>query len=175
MQVKEYIVITPPIYLAGQGISYRVITEEGGISCIDRLLEFCLIGGFAVNSLRVFNTLLSNIRGIPNDYIKALRDDVVVMHDSRFLQEATVFVADGKGAYSAIDGAHDDHVIACLIGYQGCMDVGQYPTTYYDDTPYRLTWRDIAALGAPPPKPSALLGGIGVKTRKDQTQRSFVV
>ena len=110
-----------------------------------------------------------------NDYIKALRDDVVVMHDSRFLQEATVFVADGKGAYSAIDGAHDDHVIACLIGYQGCMDVGQYPTTYYDDTPYRLTWRDIAALGAPPPKPSALLGGIGVKTRKDQTQRSFVV
>lgn len=110
-----------------------------------------------------------------NDFIKALRDGAVAIHDSRFLQEAAVFVADGKGAYAAVPGYHDDHIVGCLIGFQGCMDVGKYPTVYYDDTPFRLTWGDITALGQPISPPNGLSSPIGGGRMTEVATKSFVI
>ncbi len=78
-----------------------------------------------------------------NDFVKALRDGIVLVHDSRFLAEASVFVSDGKGGYAASEGNHDDHVISHLIGWQLCQDVGSYPIVYQDDAPFQLTFGAI--------------------------------
>lgn len=63
---------------------------------------------------------------------KALRDDAVVLHDERFLLEARMFVADGRGGFSAIKGRHDDHVMGHLLCLHGMEFAGSYPVTFVD-------------------------------------------
>lgn len=109
-----------------------------------------------------------------NDFVKALRDGVLVLHDSRFLAEAHTFVSDGKGGYAASEGAHDDHVLSHLIAYQLCLDVGRYPTLFYDDEPFRLTFGHLHELERLNQGP---IGGLGAVIGQDQSKRgvhSFV-
>ena len=111
-----------------------------------------------------------------NDFVRAIRDRSIWLHDSRFLQEAMVFVADGKGGYAAVEGERDDHVLAALIGWQGCLDVGQYPTYFHDDTPFRLTFADVKAISDPQTAPSGLGDRIGAaRNKQTDVKTSFIV
>ena len=80
------------------------------------------------------------------DFIKGLRDKHIIIHEQRFLVESSTFVADGRGGYSATKGNHDDLVIATLGGWQMVLDVGRYPTIFFDDGPKRTTMGELLAL-----------------------------
>ncbi len=96
------------------------------------------------------------------DLIKAIVDDSFRIHDTRFLQEAMVFVADGKGGYSASEGNHDDHVMSHGIANQGLLEVGQYPPIFHDDSVRPFTMGDIARfMDEAKVKPNPLDLGIG--------------
>lgn len=110
-----------------------------------------------------------------NDFVKALRDSVLVLRDPRFFSEAQVFVSDGKGGYAASEGNHDDHVMSHLIAWQLAMDSPQYPTIFYEDKPFRLTFGAIKeAQMANAAAPSSLRTPIG-QIKVDKPRRSFVV
>jgi hypothetical protein len=110
-----------------------------------------------------------------NDFVKGLRDAVIVLHDHRFFQEAQTFVMDGKGGFAANGGSYDDMIMGTLIGYQGCLDVGSYPLVWIDDVRGPTTWADMVGLQHPPSPPSPLNQGIGQRQRATGEQRSFFV
>jgi hypothetical protein len=107
-----------------------------------------------------------------NDLIRAIRDDHIVIHDIRFMQEAQTFVADGKGGYAASSGSHDDHVMGVGLAWQGVLEVGSYPIIFYDDAPAPIRFSDLANLK--PKKVSALDQGIGNTARRNQPN-AFVI
>jgi hypothetical protein len=109
-----------------------------------------------------------------NDMVRAIRDDVVALHDTRFFQEAMTFVADGKGGYAAAQGSRDDHVLGFLIGWQGCLDVGKYPVIYHDDTVRRLTWGEVVSMSDIERPPSGLATAIGQR-RRVKPPKSMIV
>ncbi len=78
-----------------------------------------------------------------HDFTLALRRDQVTIHNERFRLQMQTFVRDGKGSYNATSGNHDDALIATLGGWQGVLDVGQYPTYFYDDEAHVATWQDV--------------------------------
>jgi hypothetical protein len=92
-----------------------------------------------------------------NEFVKALKNGHIMLHDTRFLEEAQTFIADGKGGFSAAGTAYDDHVMGHMIGWKGVLEVGQYPTIFHDDKPKGVTFGQLFAkrsiepdlLGAP--------------------------
>lgn len=110
-----------------------------------------------------------------NDFNKALRDDVLRVYDERFRQEAATFISDGKGGYEASSGNHDDHLIAHLIGYQGCINIGEYPIVWENPDPGPTTWGDVANLTLPKPPEDPLSQRLGQRERKTSTVTSFYV
>lgn len=113
------------------------------------------------------------------DFIKGLRDSVVALHDPRFLHEARTFLADGKGGYAARTPNHDDKIISALIGYQMCLDVGQYPTVWVDEGPQPPTFGDVFSLmvGQPQGQPgsSPLYRPLGRGGSATPIERSFIL
>jgi|3_EtaG_2_1085321.scaffolds.fasta_scaffold01854_3 hypothetical protein len=85
------------------------------------------------------------------DFIKALRSEAPLLHDLRFLSEARTFLADGKGGYGASRSQHDDMIMATLIAWQGCLDVGQYPISYIDHEVRPVTIGEVLAITMPKP------------------------
>lgn len=83
------------------------------------------------------------------DLIKSIKDGAFAIHDDRFLQEGQTFISNGKGGFGATPGGWDDHIISHGIAWQGVMEVGQYPITWHDDTPNRVTFATLAKLGKP--------------------------
>jgi hypothetical protein len=67
-----------------------------------------------------------------HDFVRALSEMDVIIHDHDFVLEAQTFVADGKGSYNATDGNHDDVIMGTLIGYQGVLDSPKYPIFWND-------------------------------------------
>jgi hypothetical protein len=51
----------------------------------------------------------------------AYRDDAIINHDSRSMDQADSFENKGNGKTGAVEGAHDDHVIADALGAWGCI------------------------------------------------------
>jgi hypothetical protein len=78
-----------------------------------------------------------------HDFRKALGDGHILIHNERFRIQMQTYVRDGKGSYNATSGNHDDAIIATLGAYQGVLDVGQYPTIFYDEESTQPTWRDV--------------------------------
>lgn len=81
-----------------------------------------------------------------NDFVLALTEGMVVIHDPDFLHEAQMFVADGKGSYAATEGRHDDVIMGTLVAWQGVLDSPHYGLTWFDDTIPPVTHDDIDAL-----------------------------
>lgn len=107
-----------------------------------------------------------------SDLIKSIADDKFVIHDTRFLQEAQTFVADGKGGYAASPPSYDDHVMSHGLCWQGVLEVGAYPSLYYDDTPAPVTYTHLSLL-----KPKVVSGldvGIG-NSGKVERPNAFVL
>ena len=67
-----------------------------------------------------------------NDFIYALAEQDILIHDPDFLTESQTFVADGKGSYGATSGNHDDVIMGCLIGWQGLLDSYRYEIIWQD-------------------------------------------
>jgi hypothetical protein len=67
-----------------------------------------------------------------NDFVFALTELALLLHDPDFVQEARTFVADGKGSYSATSNNHDDVIMGTLVAYQGCLDSHKYVNLWED-------------------------------------------
>jgi hypothetical protein len=113
------------------------------------------------------------------DFNRALADGAMTLRDTRLLHEATTFLADGKGGYSAKPPNHDDLVVAHMIGLQLAADVGSYPIIWRDPIPGPTTigevlelsgtWDDDVKFG------SALSKGIGQRGSPERVIKSFEV
>jgi hypothetical protein len=111
-----------------------------------------------------------------HEYVNAIVTGTIELHDTHLLQEATTFLANGRGGFEAKPPNHDDLVMADMICQRGIADVGRFPTIFYDPVPGPATFGELfgtmdttegdksgVALGSP----------IGGSRRKDDVVRSF--
>ena len=56
-----------------------------------------------------------------NSLNAAYRDDAIINYDVRSMDQADSFENKGNGKTGAVEGAHDDHVIADALGAWGCI------------------------------------------------------
>lgn len=96
------------------------------------------------------------------DMIQALRENAVDIHDPIFRQEASVFVADGKGSYAATEGKHDDFIMATLVGWQGVLDVGRFPPIYTVPDNHPVTFDEFFSQGEKPRFTGSMLDAMNV-------------
>jgi hypothetical protein len=78
-----------------------------------------------------------------NDFILALSEGMVVLHDHDFVVEAQTFISDGKGSYGASSMNHDDVIMGTLVGWQGVLDAPEYPILWRDTTTPPVTHADV--------------------------------
>lgn len=90
-----------------------------------------------------------------NDFIYALAEGDVILHDPDFILEAQTFIADGKGGYGATAGNHDDTIMGTLIGWQGVLDSPKYPILWRDETIQPVTHDEVDTLFFDSDEPSA--------------------
>jgi hypothetical protein len=81
-----------------------------------------------------------------NDFVFALSEGAVLLHDPEFVLEARTFVADGRGSYSATSGNHDDVIMGTLVAYQGALDSKGYPILWRDETVLPPTHGEMDAI-----------------------------
>jgi len=77
------------------------------------------------------------------DMALAVSVETVVLHDRRWLQEATTFVSTGTGRYEATPPNTDDLMIAELVAHQMELDVGRFPTIWRDPAPGPATFGEV--------------------------------
>ena len=80
------------------------------------------------------------------DMALAVSVETVVLHDRRWLQEATTFVSTGTGRYEASSTNTDDLMMAELIAHQMELDIGRFPILWKDPTPGPLTFGEVFAI-----------------------------
>jgi hypothetical protein len=56
-----------------------------------------------------------------NALLAAYRDDAILNYDVRSMDQADSFENKGNGSTGAVEGAHDDHVIADALGAWACL------------------------------------------------------
>lgn len=71
-----------------------------------------------------------------NDFVFALAEGHVVLHDYDFVLESQTFVSNGKGGFAATKNNHDDVIMGTLMGWQGVLDSAKY----------KLFWEDSSVL-----------------------------
>lgn len=103
------------------------------------------------------------------------KDEVMVLHDARLIEEAQWFVEDGKGSYAASPGQHDDHIMGALIAAQLVKDVGDYPILWQDPKKGPITMGELMNLGADEAPDDELAEGIGQGERTSYSRPSFFV
>ena len=81
-----------------------------------------------------------------NDFVFALTERALLLHDPDFILEARTFVADGKGSYGATSNNHDDVIMGMLIAYQGVLDSHKYVNLWEDTTILPPTHDDMDAI-----------------------------
>jgi hypothetical protein len=81
-----------------------------------------------------------------NDFIFALAEKMILLHDPDFMIEAQTFVANGKGGYEATSNNHDDVIMGTLVTWQGVLDSPAYPILWRDDVMQAPTHDEIDAL-----------------------------
>lgn len=81
-----------------------------------------------------------------NDFLYALTEGHVLLHDPDFLLEAQTFVANGKGSFAATTGNHDDVIMGTLIAWQGVLDSPKYKVVWVDSKVLPPTHDDIDAI-----------------------------
>ena len=67
-----------------------------------------------------------------HDFVYALTEQGIILHDPEFIIEAQTFVADGRGSYGATRNNHDDVIMGTLIAWQGVLDSPNYPIIWDD-------------------------------------------
>lgn len=81
-----------------------------------------------------------------NDFIYALAEQDVLLHDPDFVLEAQTFVANGKGGYEATANNHDDVIMGTLVTWQGVLDSYKYEILWEDTAILPPTHDDLDAI-----------------------------
>jgi len=81
-----------------------------------------------------------------NDFVYALNEQDVLLHDPDFILESQTFVANGKGGYEATANNHDDVIMGTLVGWQGIQDSYKYEILWEDTTILPPTHDDLDAI-----------------------------
>ena len=81
-----------------------------------------------------------------NDFVFALTELSVLLHDPDFIQEARTFVADGGGSYSATANNHDDVIMGTLVAYQGVLDTPKYQNFWVESNVLPPTHEEMDAI-----------------------------
>jgi hypothetical protein len=82
-----------------------------------------------------------------HDFLLALKDNDVVLHDYSFMLESQVFVADGRGSFAATSHNHDDVIMGTLVAWQGVLDHGRFPIVWQDRNFGPVTMEEFFAAG----------------------------
>lgn len=111
-----------------------------------------------------------------NDFVLALSEGMLLIHDRDFVVEAQTFVADGKGSYSATSNNHDDVIMGTLVGWQGVLDSPDYPVQWVDTKVAPPTHKDMDTIFFPKKtaKDSILYKPIGQKPALN-TKKGFLL
>ena len=78
-----------------------------------------------------------------HDWIKALEEDRIILHDVLISVEAQTYVVDKRGRYGAMSPNHDDLLSADFLVQQGIEDVPQFPPIFSDPRPGPMTFGDL--------------------------------
>lgn len=100
-----------------------------------------------------------------HDFLRALRENQVLLYDPRWAAQAATYIADGRGGFEASAQNRDDLMTAVLGGWQGVLEVGQYPTVWYDDRVQPPTWADVLGTEAPAILPTSASLRVGQSGR----------
>jgi len=78
-----------------------------------------------------------------NDFVFALTERALLLHDLDFVIEARTFVSDGKGSFGATANNHDDVIMGTLVAYQGVLDTPKYPNLWEETNVLPPTHEDM--------------------------------
>ena len=78
-----------------------------------------------------------------HDWVKALEEGRVILHDQMVAVEASTFVVDKRGRFVAKEPNHDDLLMAEFLVQQGIEDSPQFPVIWVDPTPGPLTMGEL--------------------------------
>jgi hypothetical protein len=78
-----------------------------------------------------------------NDFVFALTEGAVLLHDPHFVLESRTFVSDGKGSYAATSKNTDDVIMGTLIAYQGVLDTPLYQNFWQDSEIVPITHDEL--------------------------------
>jgi len=110
-----------------------------------------------------------------NDFILALSERQVILHDPDFVIESQTFIADGKGSYGATSGHHDDVIMGTLVGWQGVLDSPSYPVVWRDNRIPIVTEADIDAIFFPKEKHVSKVNKPIGRTADVEMVKSFIL
>jgi hypothetical protein len=85
-----------------------------------------------------------------HDFLYALKEREVFLHDKWFVYEAQTFVADGGGGFAATSQNHDDVIMGTLVAWQGVLDHGRFPIVWSDNKLGPVPVGEFLAAGEPP-------------------------
>ena len=90
-----------------------------------------------------WHTSTQNKPSMIHDWIRALEDDEIILHDQMMSVEASTFIIDKRGRFSAKAPNHDDLLMCDFLLQQGIEDTPQFPVTWIDPLPGPPTFGDL--------------------------------
>ena len=100
-----------------------------------RKAQFDTIGSAMTDKLGWKTTIVTRTVLI-DDFSQALRENAIIIHTKKLLDEMTVFVYDDNGRMVPMGGFHDDCVFSAGIGLQGLKELHDKPLTQLDYSSY---------------------------------------
>ena len=83
-----------------------------------------------------------------HDWVKALEEDRIILHDQMMSVEASTFIVDKRGRFSAKAPNHDDLLMADFLVQQGIEDSPQFPPIFVDPAPGPPTFGELFGIGS---------------------------
>lgn len=111
------------------------------------------------------------------DMVKGVVHGDVILHDRRWLQEASTFVSNGRGGYEASASNTDDLMMAELIVHQVSQSMERFPFSWVDPVAQPLTFGDVfnrMSYADSEPTDDELLNRPIGQPHQDPMSRSFV-
>jgi hypothetical protein len=110
-----------------------------------------------------------------HDWVQALEEDRIIIHDQLVGVEASTFIVDKRGRFGAKEPNHDDLLMAEFLVQQGIDDSPQFPVIFVDPAPGPPTFGELFGETARPPDTRGVALGtpIGGGVRYKAPTRSF--
>jgi hypothetical protein len=82
-----------------------------------------------------------------HDWVKALEEDRIILHDQMMAVEASTFIIDKRGRFIAKEPNHDDLLMADFLCQQAIEDSPQFPVQWQDPMPGPPTMGELFGIG----------------------------